>query len=137
MTPERARLVYWAETLDDENHSPFKTFCTAKVAEELNAPARYLHTLGDLIRAARRAGWVVESRTENVPPLASLRRVRRAVYRELRTEHHHLWLVRTSGKRDVGHVLLLDSLGATKVDTAPGQETHKVTDLYRIRKKGY
>ena len=143
MTPERTKLVAWATSLNETEHTPNRTHCSARVAEYLNVKARFLHTLEDLTRAIRRHGkYSLHNYAKKLPVMVigtnenarCLEKIREYILDMNDPYAQNMWLIRWVNSQNEGHVLLVDTWGETLVDTSPGEEQNYVTDLYRLRR---
>lgn len=104
---------------------PNRNLCAEAVARVLFADrvVRYLHTISDLVRAARTVGWTVRSRKSSVRG-----KTVGAIRSQLPKLGATYYIVRVDG-----HVLLLDKDGKTIVDTAPRKkDKRRITHLYGV-----
>jgi len=121
MTRQRRTLKAHSNNSDNEN----KNICVLAVAVALGVAHRvhYLHTMRDIVRAARRS-WTVRSRKS---ALGSARTVGAARARCERIGARY-YLVRVDG-----HLLLLGHDGRTLVDTDPRQRDRRtITHFYGV-----
>tara|TARA_A100001037_G_scaffold270738_1_gene265773 strand:- start:99 stop:494 length:396 start_codon:yes stop_codon:yes gene_type:complete len=105
--------------------NPNQNICVQAVAFALGVDyrVRYLHTIKDLVRAARLA-YTVRSRKSAVGNAKTVGAIRNKV-KDLGASYYIL--------RVAGHVLLLGSDGKTLVDTDPRKrDKRKVTHIYGV-----
>jgi len=107
-----------------------KNICALRVAQALGVgeETRYLHTVSDVVYAARKA-YTVRSRGSNVK--GKTVGASRAKLIELATAHNTVGFI----VRVAGHVLLIDKEGRTIVDSDPRQrDKRKITHCYIVYK---
>jgi hypothetical protein len=110
----------------NNQNNPCKNKCGLAVAKALGVEhsVRYLHTINDLLRAAR-SRYTVRSRLSAAKAKEKSVGSVRANIAALDGLYH---IVRVPG-----HVILLDRFGNTVVDTAPRKRDHrKITHLYTV-----
>ena len=107
-----------------------KNICALEVAQALGVAqeTRYLHTVSDVVYAARKA-YTVRSRGSQVN--GKTVGASRAKLIELARDHNTAGFI----VRVAGHVLLIDNEGRTVVDTDPRQrDKRKITHCYIVYK---
>ena len=115
----------YAKENSNNRENPNQNLCALAVAKALSVDkeVRYLHTVSDIVRAARKS-WTVRSRKSSFKgtTVGSLRK-------EIRTKGDAIaYIVFIKG-----HVLLLSSEGKTIVDTNPKKrDVRKVTHIYGV-----
>lgn len=125
MTVKRRKFINGS----NNKRNPRKNLCAEAVADAIGVAGnvRYLHTISDLVRAAR-MNFMVRSRM-------SAANARGKTVGRIRTKVAELgaryYIVRTDD-----HVLLLADDGRTLIDTAPRKrDRRKVTHLYGVYPK--
>ena len=127
MTNQRRKLKAGSNNAANNN----KNICALEVAKCMGVEksVRYLHTISDLVRAAR-SRWKVTSRAAGLKG-KSVGAVREKLRAIAERDQFIAFIVRVDG-----HVLLLDALGYTCVDTAPrARDRRKVTHVYGVGRK--
>ncbi len=107
-----------------------KNICALRVAQALGVheETRYLHTVNDLVYAARKR-FTVRSRGANIK--GKTVGASRAKLIDLATKHNTIGFI----VRVAGHVLLIDNEGRTIVDSDPRQrDKRKITHCYMVYK---
>ena len=123
-----ARQTARAKSNNKDNGN--KNICALRVAQALGvgAETRYLHTVNDVVYAARKA-YTVRSRGSNVK--GKTVGASRAKLIELAEQHNTIGFI----VRVAGHVLLIDKEGKTVVDSDPRQrDKRKITHCYIVYK---
>jgi len=125
MSPAAKRRIARKQASNNKEN-PNKNLCAEAVAEAIGVSrhVRYLHTISDLVRAARN-DYIVRSRMS----AANARgKTVGAIRDKLATLGARYYIVRTDD-----HVLLLNCEGQTVVDTAPRKrDRRKVTHVYGV-----
>ena len=107
-----------------------KNICALRVAQALNVheESRYLHTINDLVYAARKA-YTVRSRGSNVN--GKTVGASREKLTELAAKHNTIgFIVRVDG-----HVLFINNEGQTVIDSDPRKrDKRKITHCYIVYK---
>lgn len=127
----KSKVRQYLRDRSNNDANPNKNICALRVAEMLRCDGlvRYLHTIDDLVRAARKI-WKVVSRASGLKG-KSVGRIRSKLQDIAAKEGFICFIVRVEG-----HVILVDSRGNTAVDTAPRKvDRRKVTHVYGIRRK--
>ena len=117
-----------------------KNICVLAVARALaksDERAIYLHTMNDLLRAAKKQGFRIRSRRSELQEIATVGAARKVIKKLAKKEekkfifHRKKALAYIVGVHD--HVLLLDPDGKTIVDTAPRKvDRRKVEEFYVV-----
>ena len=130
MIPKSQVRQYLRDSSNNESN-PNKNICALRVAEMLRCDdlVLYLHTIDDLVRAARKV-WKVVSRASGLKG-KSVGKIRSKLQDIAAKEGFICFILRVDG-----HVILVDAKGRTCVDTAPRKvDRRKVTHVYGIRRK--
>ena len=123
-----ARATARAKSNNKENGN--KNICALKVAQALGVheESRYLHTIKDLVYAARKT-YTVRSRGSNVN--GKTVGAARAKLIDLATKHNTIGFI----VRVAGHVLLINNEGQTVIDSDPRKrDKRKITHCYIVYK---
>ena len=131
--PRRKRLCKRTVHREESNNpsNTNKNICALAVAKNLNVSeeVRYLHTMDDVVGAARRK-WVVRSRT-------CAFKIKQLAFVKTAVKGGDVWP--HEGKSPVayivytpGHVLLLNGDGTTNVDTAGCPPHEPVNKVYAV-----
>ncbi len=129
MTVTRRKQIHASNNSDD----PRKNICGLRVATALGVErrVRYLHTMSDLVRAARAGGFLVRSRRSRLPRAATVGTARAKC--EAIGAKYYLARVEYGGK---GHVILLGRDGRTLIDSDPRErDRRRVTHFYGVWRK--
>lgn len=127
-------------TLERENSNnemdANKNICALAVAEYLNVEkaVRYLHTITDLVRAARKS-YTVRSRMSKVKgkSIGAARKTFATISEKENSAHPFGGKVAGYIIRVKGHAVFVDSNGNTLVDTAPRKaDRRKITHCYMV-----
>ena len=123
------RQYFQAGSNNSDNNN--KNICALKVAEALRVDhtVRYLHTISDLVRAAR-SKYTVRSRLSAVKKGTSAGQARAKLENISAKEQGPVYgyVIRVNG-----HVILTDKKGKTMVDTDPRKaDRRKITHCYAL-----